>query len=425
MPAAGAQTNDDASPYLAVPRAQVSLGYDHTQANAPPAGCKCFGLNGGYASGSFHVTNWLSFEGEVTGQHANDISNLGQNLTLLTYVGGPRFSFQRHRLVPFAQVLVGGAHGYDSYFPTGTTSTTSSSSLALSAGGGLEVSLTKRFAIRAFDVDFTRTQFPNGTDSEQNHLSVSAGLVIKFGERRAAVAPAPQPLDEEIAFSCSSSVSKIDQGDTLEVLGNTLTEPDKLEVTYAWTTTVGTVVGSGRRVLLDTMGVPPGQYHIVGHASVVGHPRMMADCDVPFQIKTASETLKSPTVAPTPPNGGHMDASKDQEFHVNVPDVLFDFDSSAIRPDAQAALGHAAEYLNAHPDLYVLIGGFADDRGSAEYNLGLGERRAEAARKALMAAGVDPERLQIISYGKEVQVCTAANESCRQQNRRAAFSLHP
>lgn len=95
------------------------------------------------------MKNWLSIAGEFTGGHANNISLLGQNLTLMTYMAGPRVSHPGHRLVPFGQVLFGGAHGSDSYFPTFTSSTSSASSWALSSGGGLDVNLTRRFAIRA------------------------------------------------------------------------------------------------------------------------------------------------------------------------------------------------------------------------------------------------------------------------------------
>jgi peptidoglycan-associated lipoprotein len=176
-------------------------------------------------------------------------------------------------------------------------------------------------------------------------------------------------------------------------------------------------------VSLDTQGVAPGGYHVLGTASASGKRLLSAECDIPFRIKTPAEALKNPT--PPPTAEGTIDPVKNKEFHENVPDALFDYDSYAIRPDAQEAINHAAEYLHTHTDIGVLIGGFADDRGSAEYNLVLGEERAEAARKALIAAGVEPTRLQIISYGKEVQVCTAENETCRQQNRRAAFSMHP
>ena len=71
----------------------------------------------------------------------------------------------------------------------------------------------------------------------------------------------------------------------------------------------------------------------------------------------------------------------------------------------------------------VVIGGYCDDRGSAEYNLALGENRANSARTALVSAGVAANRLRVISYGKEKQFCTEETESCWQQNRRAQFSL--
>ena len=83
----------------------------------------------------------------------------------------------------------------------------------------------------------------------------------------------------------------------------------------------------------------------------------------------------------------------------------------------------AATYLAAHPAIKVVIGGYCDDRGSAEYNLALGENRANAANTALVSAGVAASRIRVISYGKEKQFCTEENEACWQQNRRAQFSL--
>jgi peptidoglycan-associated lipoprotein len=113
----------------------------------------------------------------------------------------------------------------------------------------------------------------------------------------------------------------------------------------------------------------------------------------------------------------------DAAFHQNVQDVFFDYDSFDLRPDASTSVTQAATYLNAHPSIKVVIGGYCDDRGSAEYNLALGENRANAARTALVSAGVSASRLRVISYGKEKQFCTEENESCWQQNRRAQFSL--
>lgn len=129
----------------------------------------------------------------------------------------------------------------------------------------------------------------------------------------------------------------------------------------------------------------------------------------------------APTVPATASNTGDM--GSDAEFHQNVQDAFFDYDSYELRPDAQTATTQAATYLAAHPGIRVVIGGYSDERGSAEYNLALGENRANAARTALTAAGVSGARLRVISYGKEKQFCTEENESCWQQNRRAQFSL--
>jgi peptidoglycan-associated lipoprotein len=133
-------------------------------------------------------------------------------------------------------------------------------------------------------------------------------------------------------------------------------------------------------------------------------------------------TVRVP-VAPTAPAPTDTDMGSEAAFHQNVQDVFFDYDSFDLRPDATASTAKAAAYLTAHPSIKVVIGGYCDDRGSAEYNLALGENRANAARTALVSAGISASRLRVISYGKEKQFCTEQDESCWQQNRRAQFSL--
>jgi peptidoglycan-associated lipoprotein len=172
-------------------------------------------------------------------------------------------------------------------------------------------------------------------------------------------------------------------------------------------------------VTINTGGLPAGDYHVTGHASLVSNPSTTVDCETAFRVNQPVATNVASVSARAD------NTTNEEAFHENVRDALFDYDSYKIRPDAQAAIEHAARYLNDHPSIRVLIGGYSDERGSAEYNLALGENRANAARNALIAAGVAAERLQIISYGKEVQFCTADNETCWQQNRRAAFLLHP
>jgi len=132
-------------------------------------------------------------------------------------------------------------------------------------------------------------------------------------------------------------------------------------------------------------------------------------------------------VAPTVPveaAGAESGAMGSEEvFHQNVADIFFDYDSFALRPEGEAAATKAASYLVSHPDIKIVIGGYCDDRGSAEYNLALGENRANAAKTALVGAGVAAGRIRVVSYGKEKQFCTDDTEECWQQNRRAQFSL--
>jgi peptidoglycan-associated lipoprotein len=126
---------------------------------------------------------------------------------------------------------------------------------------------------------------------------------------------------------------------------------------------------------------------------------------------------------PNAPEAGAGDMGSDAAFHAAVQDVFFDYDSYDLRPDAQTSVSQAANYLNQHPAIKILIAGYCDDRGSAEYNITLGENRADSAQKALIAAGIAPNRIRTVSYGKEKQFCTEETESCWQQNRRDQFSI--
>jgi peptidoglycan-associated lipoprotein len=109
-----------------------------------------------------------------------------------------------------------------------------------------------------------------------------------------------------------------------------------------------------------------------------------------------------------------------------VQDIHFEYDKSDIRPQDQPVLQADADALKTifqmDPNFVVTIEGHCDERGSAEYNLGLGDRRASAVKEALGGLGVSGDKLKTISYGKERPLCTDATESCYAQNRRAHFS---
>jgi peptidoglycan-associated lipoprotein len=113
-----------------------------------------------------------------------------------------------------------------------------------------------------------------------------------------------------------------------------------------------------------------------------------------------------------------------QDFTVNVGDrIFFDTDSSSIRADAQQTLAKQAQWLNQYPNYRVMVEGHADERGTREYNLALGARRAESTRDYLASQGVAANRMKTISYGKEKPVAVCDDISCWSQNRRAVTAL--
>ena len=115
--------------------------------------------------------------------------------------------------------------------------------------------------------------------------------------------------------------------------------------------------------------------------------------------------------------------TEEQDFEAHMQPIFFDYDTYDIRSDAQATLAKDADWLNSHPNIKIVIGGYCDERGSDEYNLVLGQNRAQAAKTALVTAGVAADRMRVISYGKEKPFCTESNEECWQLNRRAGFSI--
>ncbi len=104
-------------------------------------------------------------------------------------------------------------------------------------------------------------------------------------------------------------------------------------------------------------------------------------------------------------------------------DAYFDLDSQQIRDDAKPVLQKDADWMKRRTSTKVMVEGHADSRGSAEYNLALGERRATAVRDYLVNLGIGADRITVVSKGKESPVCTEENEACWQQNRRGHFVI--
>ncbi len=145
----------------------------------------------------------------------------------------------------------------------------------------------------------------------------------------------------------------------------------------------------------------------------------------PGGTTTASATVNVTAPAPPPTPTAAPKRSLSEILSSDVQDALFDYDSSTIREDARAVLTRNADTLKqalADNSGTVVVEGHADERGSAEYNLGLADRRATAAKEFLVQLGVPADRLKPVSYGKERPQCTESNEGCWQKNRRAHFS---
>lgn len=106
-------------------------------------------------------------------------------------------------------------------------------------------------------------------------------------------------------------------------------------------------------------------------------------------------------------------------------DVYFDFDSYALRADARDILKANAQWLKANPAAQVQIEGHCDERGTTEYNLALGSKRAQSVKDYLVTLGAAADRLTTISYGEEIPACREQTEECWQQNRRARFVVQP
>jgi outer membrane immunogenic protein len=164
------------------PRMDVGGDYNYVRSNVPAGGCGCFGFNGGSGWVSFNFTHSLGLVGEIAGQHASNISTTGADLTLTSFLAGPRYTWTRpHRLAPFAQALLGGAHASGALAPGSSGLPGSANAFAMTAGGGLDIGLTRRIALRAFEADYYLTRFDNGVNDHQNNLRIGVGVVVRFG----------------------------------------------------------------------------------------------------------------------------------------------------------------------------------------------------------------------------------------------------
>jgi peptidoglycan-associated lipoprotein len=160
---------------------------------------------------------------------------------------------------------------------------------------------------------------------------------------------------------------------------------------------------------------------LIGGALVAGCAKKPVATPTPAPTPPeAPAPTPPPTPAPTPPAETPPPPVPGTHTEDYAP-VFFDYDSYGLRDDARAALDGNAKLMRDNPKVMLTVEGHCDERGTVEYNQALGEKRAQAARDYLVAAGIDGSRLSIISYGKERPFATGSDEASWQQNRRAHF----
>jgi len=221
-------------------------------------------------------------------------------------------------------------------------------------------------------------------------------LLVACPKKPVPPPPTPPPPPPAPTASLTASPNTIDKGQS---------------TTLTWQTSNATDVS------VDGIGAvqPSGSQQVTPADSTTYH--LVAKGAGGTQEATARVTVNAPPPPPPPPPS----MTEEQLFSQNIKDIYFDYDKYDVRPDQQAALQGDVAFLTQHPNVKFTIEGHCDERGSTEYNLALGDNRANAAKTALTQAGVAADRIKTISFGKERPFCTESNEECWQQNRRAHF----
>jgi peptidoglycan-associated lipoprotein len=209
-------------------------------------------------------------------------------------------------------------------------------------------------------------------------------------------APAPAPTPAQPTVTLSADPSSVNKGDS-STLSWTSTNATQLTIAPD----VGTVNAEG-----STKVTPADS---TTYTITASGPGGSANATARVTVSTPPPPEKAPEVNPY------------DLFLKEVRDAYFDFNKADIRADAREALTKTAEFLRNNPGVRATIEGHCDERGSTEYNLALGDRRAGAVKAYLVSLGISADRLSTVSFGKEKPFCNEHNEACWQQNRRGHF----
>ncbi|HEY2819454.1 MAG TPA: peptidoglycan-associated lipoprotein Pal [Candidatus Acidoferrum sp.] len=231
-------------------------------------------------------------------------------------------------------------------------------------------------------------------------IAVLAASVFTFGcnkKPKQVTAPPsapPPPAAAQPTVSLQASPTAVEKGDAATL---SWTSTDATQLTIA--PDVGTVPAEGQKAVTPAASTT---YTITASG--------------PGGSATASARITVATAAPPAP-----ELTQEAIFLKEVRDAYFDFNKADIRGDARTALAQTAQYLRNYPTERVTVEGHCDERGSTEYNLALGDRRASAVKQYLVSLGISADRINTVSFGKEKPFCMQSTEDCYQQNRRGHF----
>jgi peptidoglycan-associated lipoprotein len=240
------------------------------------------------------------------------------------------------------------------------------------------------------------------TRSQWTKVAVALVIVLTIsacGKKKAAPPPPPPPPPAPApTASLTANPNSINAGQA---------------TTLVWKTDYATDVSIDQIGKVD----PSGSSTVTPTESTTY--RLIARNSTGTQEATARVTVTASTTTTTTTTGN--DETNAQLFASNVKDIFFDYDSYDVAQQYQQVLAADVRFLQQHPKMKFTIEGHCDERGSTEYNLALGDNRANSTKQALVSLGISADRIRTISYGKEKPFCSESTEACWAQNRRAHF----
>ena len=167
----------------------IAIAYVAEQAKVASVDCGCFWLNGGSSNFAITLFHGLGIAANLTGEHASNIE-AGLDLDKVMYAFGPRYTYSLKRpagkrpgIAVYGEGLFGGAHGFNTIFPSSTGTAGAANSFAMQFGGGLDLRFAKHIGIRAVEADYVRSTLPNNAGNVQNDLRLAAGISFHFSPK--------------------------------------------------------------------------------------------------------------------------------------------------------------------------------------------------------------------------------------------------